>query len=119
MRDRAIANTQLSVGYLEKELESTSTIETRQAINRLIEAQINQRMVASVTQEYAFRVVDRALPPDPDDSVGPSKLTLVALGPIIGFAFGVFAVLVVNVLMGRRPRPVVHSRNGASSLLAA
>jgi uncharacterized protein involved in exopolysaccharide biosynthesis len=103
MRDRAIANTQLSVGYLEKELESTSTIETRQAINRLIEAQINQRMVASVTQEYAFRVVDRALPPDPDDSVGPSKLTLLALGPIVGLAFGVFAVLVVNILTGRRP----------------
>jgi uncharacterized protein involved in exopolysaccharide biosynthesis len=106
MRERAISNTKLSVGYLEQELIQTSTIETRQAINRLIEAQINQRMLASVTQEYAFRVVDRALPPDLDDSVGPSKLTLVALGPIIGFAFGVFAVLVINVLMGRRESAV-------------
>jgi len=102
MRARAIANTQLSVGYLEQELEATSTIETRQAINRLIEAQINQRMLASVTQEYAFRVVDRALPPDPDDSVGPSKITLVALGPIVGLAFGVFAVLVINIIVGQR-----------------
>jgi uncharacterized protein involved in exopolysaccharide biosynthesis len=67
-----------------------------------MEAQINQRMLANVTQEFAFRVVDRALPPDPDDAVGPSKLTLAALGPIVGFAFGVFAVLVVNIIAGRR-----------------
>jgi uncharacterized protein involved in exopolysaccharide biosynthesis len=98
MRERAIESTDLSVGYLEKELAGTSTIETRQAINRLIEGQINQRMLANVTQEYAFRVVDRALPPDPDDAVGPSKLTLIALGPIIGLIFGIFVVLVANVV---------------------
>jgi uncharacterized protein involved in exopolysaccharide biosynthesis len=102
MRERAITSTNLSVGYLEQELTGTSTIETRQAINRLIEGQINQRMLANVTQEYAFRVVDRALPPDPDDAVGPSKLTLIALGPIIGLIFGVFAVLVINIVSNRQ-----------------
>ena len=95
-------STNLSVGYLEKELEATSTIETRLAINRLMEAQINQRMLANVTQEYAFRVVDRALPPEPDDAVGPRKLVLLALGPSVGLIFGVFAVLVVNVLAANR-----------------
>jgi uncharacterized protein involved in exopolysaccharide biosynthesis len=102
MRERAIASTNLSVSYLEKELAATSTIETRLAINRLMEAQINQRMLANVTQEYAFRVIDRALPPEPDDAVGPSKLVLLALGPSVGLIFGVFAVLAVNVLRSRR-----------------
>jgi uncharacterized protein involved in exopolysaccharide biosynthesis len=102
MRDRAIDATNLSVSHLEKELESTSTIETRSAINRLMEAQINQRMLANVTQEYAFRVIDRALPPEPDDAVGPSKLVLIALGPSVGLIFGVFAVLAANVLRSRR-----------------
>ena len=102
MRERAIDDTNRSVGHLEKELEATSTIETRLAINRLMEAQINQRMLANVTQEYAFRVVDRALPPEPDDAVGPSKLVLLALGPSVGLIFGVFAVLVVNALTSKR-----------------
>ena len=102
MRDRAITSTKLSVGYLERELATTSTIETRQAINRLMEAQINQRMLANVTEEYAFRIIERALPPDPEDAVGPSKLVLIALGPSIGLIFGIFLALAVNVLVARR-----------------
>jgi len=102
MRDRAITSTKLSVGYLERELAATSTIETRQAINRLMEAQINQRMLANVTEEYAFRIVERALPPDPGEAIGASKLVLLALGPSVGLIFGVFVALVLNVLFGRR-----------------
>jgi hypothetical protein len=42
------------------------------------------------------------LPPDPDDSIGASKLVLLALGPSIGLIFGVFVVLAVNALFGRK-----------------
>jgi uncharacterized protein involved in exopolysaccharide biosynthesis len=102
MRARAIASTQSSQSFLEKELDATSTIDTRQAINRLMEAQINQRMLANVTQEYAFRTVDRAMPPDPDDIVRPNKVVLAALGPTAGLIFGVIAVLVFNMFTARR-----------------
>jgi uncharacterized protein involved in exopolysaccharide biosynthesis len=104
MRERAIASTNRSVSYLEHELVATSTVETRQAINRLMETQINQRMLANVTQEYAFRVVDRALPPEPNDMVRPRKLLLIAIGPTIGLVFGIFAVLVFNAFAARRSR---------------
>jgi len=102
MRGRAIENTNSSQSFLEKELAVTSTIETRQAINRLMEAQINQRMLANVTREYAFRTVDKALPPEPGDIVRPNKIVLVALGPTVGLIFGVFVVLVVNMFVARR-----------------
>ena len=102
MRTRAIASTDRSVSYLEKELTGTSNLGTQQAINRLIETQVNQRMLANVTQEYAFRVVEKALPPEPDDKVGPSKPLLVALGFGIGLIFGVFAVLFSNMLGAKR-----------------
>lgn len=102
MRARAIGDTNLSVSYLEKELAATSTIDTRQAINRLMEAQINQRMVANVTEEFAFRIVDRALPPQEDDSISPSKLLLVALGLAMGVIFGILAVLAANVINAKR-----------------
>ncbi len=98
MRTRAIEKADASVHYLEKELETTTAVDTRTAINHLIEAQIRQRMLANVTQEYAFRVVDRALPPDPDDPVRPQKMILFLLGPFVGLAVGIVAVLTLDLL---------------------
>jgi uncharacterized protein involved in exopolysaccharide biosynthesis len=96
MRARAIARTDASVGYLEKELETTSTVATREAINRLIETQIKQRMLANVTPEYAFRVVDRAVPADRNDPIRPKKLVLLLAGPFVGLILGIGAALLAS-----------------------
>jgi uncharacterized protein involved in exopolysaccharide biosynthesis len=98
MRGRAIANADASLGYLRKELEGTTVVDTREAINRIIEVQIKQRMLANVTQEYVFRVVDRALPPDSTDPVKPKKLLLLVAGPLVGLAIGIICVLVFGWL---------------------
>jgi uncharacterized protein involved in exopolysaccharide biosynthesis len=89
MRDRAISKADASIGYLEKELKSTTLLGTQEAINRLIEAQIKHRMLASVSQEYSFRVVDTAMAADADDPIKPNKLLLIVAGPLLGFALGV------------------------------
>lgn len=102
MRVRAIDRTSAAVGYLEKELATTSAVETRQAINRLMEAQINQRMLANVTEEFAFRVVDPALLPDKSDIVRPKKVLMALTGPIIGGAIGAMLVLMVGAVRRRR-----------------
>ncbi len=100
MRTRTIDHTTRTIRYLNQELANTSAIETRQAINRLMEAQINERMLASVTNEFAFRVVDKALPPDRRDIASPRKMLLVLLGPIVG---SIFACVVVFFLAAMRP----------------
>lgn len=89
MRVRAIADATASISYLQRELDSTVHVDTRQAINRLVEAKIQQRMMASVTKEYAFRVVDPAAVPDADRPLRPRK-TLMLIG---GFAVGVLLAL--------------------------
>jgi uncharacterized protein involved in exopolysaccharide biosynthesis len=100
MRARAIAKTNSSVGYLQNELAATSVVEGRQAISRLMEAQINRRMFANVTEEYAFRVVDRALEPDlKDDVVRPKKAMMIAMGACLGFLLGASAALVFKRAM--------------------
>jgi uncharacterized protein involved in exopolysaccharide biosynthesis len=93
MRRRAIAKADASLGYLERELAVTPAVEARQAISRLMESQINQRMLANVTDEYVFRVVDRAMPPDRDDIAQPKRSLLMAAGPILGFVVGVLIAL--------------------------
>jgi uncharacterized protein involved in exopolysaccharide biosynthesis len=99
MRDRAITQADANIGYLTQELAKTTEVGTRDAINRLIEAQIRQRMVATVTQQYAFRVIDRAMAPDAKDRESPIKILYLLSGLGLGFAVGCFAALVVG------PRP--------------
>jgi uncharacterized protein involved in exopolysaccharide biosynthesis len=106
MRARAIESTNASVGFLEQELSKTAVVETRQAIARLMEAQINQRMIANVTKEYAFRVADKAMPSDRRDVVRPNKLLLFALGPTLGFSFGALVVLLFGALPKQPTAPI-------------
>jgi uncharacterized protein involved in exopolysaccharide biosynthesis len=104
MRARAMANAAAYREYLERELASTQLVETREAINRLIESEIKQRMVASVTQEYAFRTVGRALPPDADDFISPKRRFLVALGLTGGLLLGSIGALAHAAASGRLTR---------------
>jgi uncharacterized protein involved in exopolysaccharide biosynthesis len=102
MRSRAIASANASIGYLEQEVATASAVETKQAIGRVMEAQINQRMLASVTQEYSVRVVDRALPPDRRDMVWPQKALLLLMGPAFGLLLGIFVTLVAGAFGGSK-----------------
>jgi hypothetical protein len=93
MRQREIARADAAVGYLEKEFDTTTAVATREAIGRLIESQVKQRMLASVTPEFAFRVIDPAVPPDKDEIHFPNKFLMALAGPVVGFMFGVMLVL--------------------------
>lgn len=106
MRARAIATADASLNYLERELERTSVVSTREAINRLIEAQIRKRMLANVNREFAFRVVDRAIAPDADDRVRPKRLLMVVAGLGVGLVLGAFAVLAFAPRRELRPLTV-------------
>jgi uncharacterized protein involved in exopolysaccharide biosynthesis len=64
-------------------------VETRQALSRLIEIQMQRKMIATVTNEYAFRVVDQGLPPERDEYVQPQRALMSALGLILGMSVGI------------------------------
>ena len=104
MRKRAIKMADASIGYLESAYKSTALMPTQQAITQLLESQIDKRMVATVTPQYAFRVVSPALPSDKDDPVWPRKLLLLVLGPFSGFLAGTFLVLIYEALFGQLSR---------------
>ena len=95
MRDRAIARANAHLNFLGDELKSVTNVEMREAIGRLLEVQLKQRMLANVSQEYAFRVIDKAMVSDADDPVRPKKAVLVGIGLLLGIAAGVGAALLV------------------------
>ena len=105
MKARAMDEADKSVHFLEEESKRTSLVPTQQAIGRLMESQINQRMLANVTDDYALRVVDRALPPDPKDPVSPRKVLIMVAGAVSGLAVGLFLVWFVSDLpeLPRKP----------------
>lgn len=113
MRARAITKADDSLGFLQKELGTTADVDTRDAVNKLIETQVKQRMLANVTPDYAFRVVDKAVAPDKDDPIRPQKLALLLAGPLAGFALGVAWVLGYRAL--QRPAERRNPRSGAAS----
>ena len=93
MRARAITQTDAAIAYLKSELKTTDAIDTKASINRLIEAQMNQRMIANISPEFAFRVIDKAMPPESGDAIRPRRVLLVSLGAALGFSLGIAAVL--------------------------
>jgi len=96
MRTRAITEADASLGYLQRELASTTVVPVRDAISRLIESQVKKRMVANVTQEYVLRIVDHAMPSDADDPQRPKKLLMFIAGPVIGLMLGILAALLAG-----------------------
>lgn len=101
MRARAIRRSSTFLKYLENAYDSTSVIPTRDAVATLIETQVKQKMIASVSKDFAFRVVDRALPPDAGNPIWPPRALLIALGPIVGLAIAL-VLLAGKAAMGRR-----------------
>src|SRR5262249_27013983 len=60
MRKDAMERSGRNLEYLRKEFETTNVAPVRDAIARLMETELQTSMLASVQQDYAFRVIDRA-----------------------------------------------------------
>lgn len=94
LRSEAIVEAEKSTAYLEKQLASTSSVEIQQAIYRLVEAQAKRKMIASTRDEYAFNVVDSAVPPEKIHR--PRRTLIVFIGMIVGLITAVSTALIFN-----------------------
>ncbi|MBL8269599.1 Wzz/FepE/Etk N-terminal domain-containing protein [Steroidobacter sp.] len=102
MRRRASDKANASLEYLKKELTRTEDLGTRAAIYRLVELQVKQVMLANVTQEYIFQVVDKALVADADKYIRPRKGVMLAIGLFVGLAVGIFLAIVTSAISALR-----------------
>lgn len=102
LRTRKLEQLARSLALLRDELERADLVELRQAIASVIQAQVNERMLASTRRDFAFRVIDPAQPPDADAPLAPKPALYAALGLSAGALLGLFAGLVRRY--GRAPR---------------
>lgn len=92
LRKDAIDETQRNIAYLSSQAAATNLVPVKQAIYSLLETQINKEMIAKGTEEYAFKVLDPAIPPERKSSPQPLLWIVIALA-----ASQVLAVLAAYV----------------------
>lgn len=99
MRERALADANRNVAFLQSEITKTDVVSLQQSIGRLLETEMQRLMLARGNEEFSFRVIDPAKPPHRRSE--PRRTQIVALWTILGFALSVAVVLVVPMVRAR------------------
>jgi uncharacterized protein involved in exopolysaccharide biosynthesis len=81
LRKQAIERSTRNLEYLQKASNTTSIMEVRTSIYKLMESEIKKQMIASGDKNYAFRVVDPAVVPE--RKVFPTRSTFLIFGALI------------------------------------
>jgi uncharacterized protein involved in exopolysaccharide biosynthesis len=100
MRQRALAQADSSINYLKLELEHSNVLTLQQSVGRLLEQQLQKGMMARVNEEFAFRVIDLAQPPNYRSA--PRRRQIVSFAFVFGAFLGSFAVALQWAIRDRR-----------------
>jgi uncharacterized protein involved in exopolysaccharide biosynthesis len=93
VRSTVIAESRRAVEFLEAEIAKNASIDVRQGIFRLQEANLNRVVLASVQVEYALKTIDPALPADMSRPIRPRKSFIAVSGVFLGLIIGSIVVL--------------------------
>lgn len=94
LRERALADSQRNIAYLNKQLASTTSVELRDGLSRLMAVEMHAAMLASVRMEYAFRVIDPARPLSADHYSVPRRSLIAAASSIFALMLAAFLVII-------------------------
>jgi uncharacterized protein involved in exopolysaccharide biosynthesis len=99
MRERAAADAQANIEFLRKEISSNNVVVLEQSISRIMEAEMQKLMLARGSDEYAFRVVDRAEPPRKRSR--PKRTMLVISVFVVSGMLSVLIVFIRSAFRGK------------------
>jgi len=100
MRQRALTEAQRNISYLTDQIAKTNLVELRSALGTLIQNQVKQQMLATGTEEFAFKVLDPAVVPQEPSSPGfIVSVVCGALGGLLIFVFALFARLAMKAVV--------------------
>ena len=93
MRERAIAEAEQNLTYLNIQLNKTAITDMQSTFYKLIEEQTKSLMLAEVQEEFVFKVIDPALVPEVKYT--PRRGLICIIGTLVG---GIISVLIILVL---------------------
>lgn len=103
VRVRKLEESRRNLDYLNDQLEKTNVVELRRVLYNLIETETKTEMLANGRTEYAFTVVDPAVPPEMRSS--PRRTLMVILGVILGGVLAVLGVLAHHLWFANKRSP--------------
>lgn len=103
LRARTLREAQANVAYLQEEMQKTNLLTLQQAVGRLVESELQKLMLARGTQEFAFRIIDPAQPPD--RRIRPKRSLIVVAATFFGGVLSLIWVFLAQAL--RSPDPAV------------
>ncbi len=92
IRSRALSDSERNIAYLNGQISKSNVVELQRVMYSLIESETKTLMLANARAEYAFSVVDPAVPPEIRTS--PKRTLMVALGIIVGLFIGILNAFV-------------------------
>jgi hypothetical protein len=95
-RDVARDESQRSLEYLNRELARTDNVELRQTVSGLIESETRKTMLATVREQYAFKIIDPAFVPGKEGIIWPRRVVLPAVALIVGALLGALLALALG-----------------------
>jgi uncharacterized protein involved in exopolysaccharide biosynthesis len=100
LQSRAELEASRNLAFLKEELAQTSVLSLQQAIGRLVESEMQKEMLAKESREFAFHVIDAAVPPKKWDS--PKRLAVSLVSALLGLLAGAGYVLMTDPRRWRR-----------------
>jgi len=110
VRTRDLEDAERSVEYLQSEIAKTNILGLQQVLYSLVETEMKTIMLANVKEEYAFAVIDPAVPPELRSF--PHRALLAAIGTTLGGFLALMVILVRLVIrrQGDAAGPLNESR---------
>ena len=97
LQQKAIADSQKRVGYLEQELAKTTLKDMRAVLYGLLESEKRKAMLANVNEDFALEVIDPAV--TPQTHARPNRQLFIVLGGVFGVFIGISFVFLSHFLL--------------------
>ena len=110
IRNRATAESQRNIAYLNDQLKQISSVEVQHAMYTLIESETKTLMLAQGRLEYAFSTIDPAV--TPEVSTSPKHSVIVLIGIVAGLFAGILIALARHKIARYKGHPVHGSLGG-------
>ena len=110
MRQKAIADSQRNIDYLNKQISTTNVAEIQRVMYTLIENETKTLMLANARADFAFTVVDPAAVPEA--RVRPKRRLMVVTGVAIGLILGALFAFGRDTVRKYRQREAAGVRAG-------
>ena len=102
LRKQAAAEAERNVAYLQTELTATSVVSLQQSVGSMLEAEMKKLMLARGNEEFAFKVIDQAVPPKDRDA--PKRVLIAAVSFVGGGILSILALLLRGAIRTRKPK---------------